>query len=56
MIKEQTKKKCKDFVKDNQIAEDIFNRILSQIFHREDVDIEEYIKEVIAEVQEMLEY
>lgn len=56
VMKEQTKKKCKDFVKDNQMEEDIFNRILSQIFHREDVDVEEYIKEVIAEVQEMLEY
>ena len=54
--KEALKKKCKSIVKSQGLENTIFERILSQLFRRNPIDMDKYIKEVVSEVREMMIY
>lgn len=54
--KAELKKKYKTISKENGMEHDIYERILSQLFRRDELDLEEYVEEVISTLKEIASY
>lgn len=54
--KEELRKKCKSIVKSHGMEKTIFDSILSQLFRRESIDMEEYVNDIVNEVMDMMIY
>ena len=54
--KEELRRKCKSIVKSQGMEKTIFDSILSQLFRRESIDMEEYVKDIVNEVMDMMVY
>ena len=54
--KDELRRKCKSIVKSHGMEKNIFDSILSQLFRRESIDMEEYVKDIVNEVMDMMIY
>ena len=54
--KTELKQKYKSISKSNEMEKNIYERILSQLFRRDEPDLEEYVDEVIRTLKEIAFY